>query len=608
MESQPDHLSALNRHIQTLEEKVATLRASLSHWQQWYLDYAALKEEIENLPANHDEKRKLLARIRRDFEGDVLTRKELNELMGKHDLKEPATIVNLLARRIDYVDQNVATLDKLLRAEEERLAAATIVANPDGGTDEETGLPITDIIEELDEDGNVVNSRLQRGHEAAPKILDALKQAGVEDGHGEGTPATASDAAPKTSSKQPVPRPQPNPISQLTQECEAKSESLSTSDEGLAATGKKSVSFAEDTKPGHVAESAANPTAAQRLGEIMAASRQQEAVDLSKAVLPDDETENDRELRRQMLEYGMSEIGPVVAELDLEEEDTDGDYDDYSESQDEGDEEDDENGNVFQPSKHSVITNDYITRMKELEKKLGFKSAFTTEPREEKMEVPEEGIGKISVVRESNESIKLQNDTSSASVDKKKAKKGVKFAPQLDIAEDADRSPKPSDQPKEFLVNPVGDIVERRPSAPTNTTAFTTNKRPSRFKQAQASSSLQSIPPNNSLPRGPHQVPSALVKGQGSEIPPVPSGPEGNPLASSIVERQVNVEAKEPDGMDDALMYQAAAAEYNRLRNRMIQKQGGFVKPDESPYAPLDEEDGGPKRVSRFKAARLARQ
>ncbi|KAK2068273.1 hypothetical protein P8C59_002921 [Phyllachora maydis] len=250
---------APNLHIQTLEEKVATLRASLSHWQQWYLDYAALKEEIENLPANHDEKRKLLARIRRDFEGDVLTRKELNELMGKHDLKEPATIVNLLARRIDYVDQNVATLDKLLRAEEERLAAATIVANPDGGTDEETGLPITDIIEELDEDGNVVNSRLQRGHEAAPKILDALKQAGVED-------------------------------------------------------------------------------------------------------------------------------------------------------------------------------------------------------------------------------------------------------------------------------------------------------------------------------------------------------------ASSIVERQVNVEAKEPDGMDDALMYQAAAAEYNRLRNRMIQKQGGFVKPDESPYAPLDEEDGGPKRVSRFKAARLARQ
>jgi unconventional prefoldin RPB5 interactor 1 len=39
----------------------------------------------------------------------------------------------------------------------------------------------------------------------------------------------------------------------------------------------------------------------------------------------------------------------------------------------------------------------------------------------------------------------------------------------------------------------------------------------------------------------------------------------------------------------------------------MIQRQGGFLKEEESEVVPLTEEEGGPKKISRFKAARLAK-
>jgi unconventional prefoldin RPB5 interactor 1 len=43
------------------------------------------------------------------------------------------------------------------------------------------------------------------------------------------------------------------------------------------------------------------------------------------------------------------------------------------------------------------------------------------------------------------------------------------------------------------------------------------------------------------------------------------------------------------------------------MRNRMIQRQGGFMKEEESEVVPFTEDEGGPKKMSRFKAARLAR-
>ena len=68
-----------------------------------------------------------------------------------------------------------------------------------------------------------------------------------------------------------------------------------------------------------------------------------------------------------------------------------------------------------------------------------------------------------------------------------------------------------------------------------------------------------------------------------------------------------NAVVAEPDEMDPQLLHQEVATEYHRMRNRMIQRQGGFMMEEESKIIPLTEEEGGPKKVSRFKAARLAR-
>jgi unconventional prefoldin RPB5 interactor 1 len=62
-----------------------------------------------------------LSAICSEYEGTLVTRKEVNELLGT---RSAAQVVNLLDRRIDYVEQNVRTVQKQLEAAENKLAAA----------------------------------------------------------------------------------------------------------------------------------------------------------------------------------------------------------------------------------------------------------------------------------------------------------------------------------------------------------------------------------------------------------------------------------------------------------------------------------------------------
>ncbi|KAK3906982.1 Prefoldin subunit-domain-containing protein [Staphylotrichum tortipilum] len=579
----------LDRHVQLLEDKVNQLRASLSHWQQWYLEYSALKEEVEQLPDDppaHEQ----LRRIRRDFESNLLTKKEINEIMGKNDLKEPERIVSVLSRRMDYVEQNIDSLTKLLEAEENKLAAAAVLTQPDAGTDEETGLPITDIIEELDEDDNVVNFRLQGRDDVEPQIVEALKKVGIHEKDLRETEAGSSE-------------------SQETSAASNEGASGQQSQpEGDAPRRRKSVTFTEDTKPGP--EAVAPPPlsrAAQQLESLMQKAREQEAMDLSSAVIPDDESAEDSQLRREMLEYSMSEIGPVVAELQLEE-DYSGDDDnmDWDYFSDEMDEDTDNDGeDELGRSKRSVVTPDYIARMQELEKRLAGNSAFTVSPSDTKPKKVDEGIGRIAVVGDSSPAA----STSEAAAPRQK--KSVSFAPELDIAPAAAPQPPTNVKSKERKIAHVGDVVEKVTEPEMLEDAEEPPKRVSRFKKDRAASAGLSTSKPGGLPLGPHQVPASFISAQ--DVPVVqPNPPEHQTLASEVVERTAAPDPREPDDMDDAMLYQAAAVEYNRLRNQLIQKQGGFAQQEgvldsETGRVPLDEELGGPKRMSKFKAARLAK-
>ncbi|CCC08530.1 hypothetical protein SMACR_05774 [Sordaria macrospora] len=597
MTASRDHLADLDRHMQLLEGKVNQLHASLTHWQQTYFEYAALKEEVDSLPKDPSPRTEL-DRIRRDYDGTLITKKEINEIFGEKDLKEADQISNVLGRRLDYVEKNVDTLTKLVETEENKLAAAKVIANPDGGTDEETGLPITDIIEELDEEDNVVQYRLQSGGEVSKRVEEALKRAGVEKLPETEADLSQSQTVSSTTKEKPVVEQQPAAAVSASAASATASESSSTAPTTPSTSSAKSVTFADDTNSADQL-----PTTAEELKELMQKVKEQEAMDMSKAVRPEDEPEDESQLRADMLQYMQEELHPIVAELEIDEGSTEDEYADWDEYEEELEEEDDDDEDEFGRSKHSVITSDYIQRMQELEKRLGFKSAFTVERQKPQQPDDEDrkdaGGGYITV-----------------SKGKAKEKKGVRFATELDIAPEEETQwavkSKPG-TPKVPLVNPIGDIVEHGAavSAPIvheqELEEPEPPKRVSRFKKERASTGKAAAPAVASPPPGPLQLPQRFRESH-STPPTEPTPPEDQILANQVVERSVSSAPQEPDDMDDELLYRAAAVEYNRLRNRMIQKEGGFMKPEEEqPIVPLDEEEGGPPRMSRFKAARLAR-
>ncbi|KAK4195120.1 hypothetical protein QBC40DRAFT_289630 [Triangularia verruculosa] len=360
-----------------------------------------------------------------------------------------------------------------------------------------------------------------------------------------------------------------------------------------ALVAKKTVSFAEDTKPGHPeGEKSIKSFAQQQLEQVMKMAEESQSLDMSKAVIPDNETEEEARLRREMLEYSMSEIGPVVAELTLEEgEFTDDDDWDMDEDEDEEDDEDD-----LGRSKQSVLSSDYIERMKELEKKLGVKSAFSA-PVEATRTVPEEGMGRISVVKESAQ----KTDKPSKAPKEKKEKKSVSFATDLDICPTTTttrpEAPSTPAVPKPPKVNPITDIVEKVTDMTIGDEPEEPPKRVSRFKKERAS---------GVLPPGPHQLPPTFIH-TSTAPPPEPTPPEESTIAPTVVERPTPATVAEPEDMDDAMLYQAAAVEYNRMRNQLIQKQGGFIEDPPINEDGLIANNDGPKKVSRFKASRLSK-
>ena len=92
----------------------------------------------------------------------------------------------------------------------------------------------------------------------------------------------------------------------------------------------------------------------------------------------------------------------------------------------------------------------------------------------------------------------------------------------------------------------------------------------------------------------------------GEDRPTAPTGPQGTTLADTLVEHDAvrPVDDVEFETYDDQ---QELANEHQRLRRKFINREGGFLKEDENPLQPLDETEGGPPRLSRFKAARLSK-
>ncbi|KAM4058521.1 prefoldin subunit [Hirsutella rhossiliensis] len=597
-----DSFLDLERHRLQLEDNIKQLRKALQHWQTWDAEYEALKEEVDAAPESPDSEAPELHRIHSEYEGELLRGKELDDVFGPRGSRSREHIVNLLQRRIDYVTKNVESLQKQLEAVENRYAAATVISQPDA-TDEDSE-PFTEIIENLDQDDNVVSYRLNRPGDSVPHVREALAKAGVEELPG-GEPGLEQQAVESLSTDfQAHPAQMPPASANGTQQS--------------APAPKKTVSFVEDADTSNATTPAPPPNMsrkAKRIERIMKTAREQESISQQEPVIPEDEEPEDAALRQQMLKYSMGEVGSVVAELQLEGGDTD-DGEDFDYGHDDIDDESDQDDNDddgedrFGRSTSRLVTDEYRQRMLELEKRLGITSRFTQDADNEDADsdAEDEGIGRIVVKhgRETPSSASKPQPTKSSIKDGQgdvDAKKGVRFAQALDVAPDNEPTVPPMSEREEPPVEPLGDIVER--SGPASASGPATEprapRRTSRFAKARHETAS-----SGDIPKGPFDVPRRFAD-QGEPEPPA-SGPEGTTLADRLVEREPRPNPPPPGELDDSLDHDAVAGEYQALRKKFIQRQGGFLQEDESPIQVLDEAENASEPVSRFKAARLSRQ
>ena len=486
----------------------------------------------------------------------------------------------------------------MLQAAEEKYAASQVLSQPEVRNEE--GLPFTEIVEQLDEEDNVmctlifrlsvylltifVATTILKPGETEPQLMEALRKAGINElpkasdtleGHNseadrspkeQGAPADAgnsihSPAATDHNSVEPH-QTNGNPGRSSTNDSQKRPK-----------VQQKNVSFAEDTKvdSNHKTLAAKSKSLVRNtmsnqslksnlpgvgkilgkeIGQMSPVSTAERKAETAREapfspVIPPEETPEDAALRRQMIQYNMEEVGAVVAELDLDEEgmsySDDGDEDEEEEEDYPNDnssvEEDDDQ---FGRTRRRVLTDDYLAEMRALEKRL--KNVGPNAKIED--------LAALNGQERERASTEANQPNATEELPKQVSKKGVRFAPSLDVQE--------------------------APPPPT------------------VNSSTQETSP----------------------VPKPPPEPSTNPVLSTIIERPytpstdttTTTTPHEPDEYDPALLQQEVATEYHKMRNRMIARQGGFMAQDEEKAeVPLSEAEGGRKKVSRFKAARLGK-
>ncbi|MCJ1281909.1 hypothetical protein MMC26_001232 [Xylographa opegraphella] len=626
MAAASEDLLDLERQRKQLEDSVVRLRKSLQHWRTWEAEYEGLKEEI--LGIGNDPPIQNLNHVGADFGGELLTEAEIKRLFESTggQQRSAAQVLSLLSRRVDYVQDNVKSIIKQLKAAEDKLYAIEVLIHPEERSDE--GLPLTEIIEELDEDGNVIASSVLTPKESSKQVVEALRNAGVKNlpipkQSEVVNPSLPGESAVQSSNKPPDADLESRGTETSTEgndNWKSKSaDSIRKPVETLTSQGKKVVSFAQDVKVDVLEKPTSShlTTSEQTSPKSHDASIPKDAIPHTAEIVPDTqeadgyhgglstESPEDAALRRQMLQYSMNEVGAIVAEMDLEESDS---MTDYSEEADEElgsetDEEEDQYGRTIR----RVISDDYRKQMLELERKLNAQMLENVGPNPDIPTLQDFSRGNESV--EANSEQQLSSGTEPNTT---KPKKGVRFAESLDISEGP-----PQIANSQTLKNtssastPIADlIIERTPSDTAEASTTIPKKRQSKFKTTQENKNSkpanQNNPMNNSLSNA-----SSVAHPPKSSQRPLPTGPLGLTLAATLVERPSAPSpsaAPPPDELDPALMQQSLTTEYHRMRNRMIQRSGGFLAhDDEEPASSPLEDPSQPvgKRVSLFKRARL---
>ncbi|KAJ5645817.1 hypothetical protein N7490_002189 [Penicillium lividum] len=600
----PSHnLETLEQRRLALKESILQLQKSLYHWRTWEAEYDGLRDEIKDLPddATTDD---FLA-VGREFGGSLVTEEEMHTILGTPGASRSSEqIVSLLGRRIDYVKQNVTTMEKRLRAAEDEIVALDTSERPpvEDGTD----FPMREIMEELDEDGGVISGSVNTPGDQAPQLLEVLKKVGVEN-----IPHKAEDSSEGASTT-------PQQRADNTQTNATKSQQNESSN-------------------GSTPRTEANYSPVQELDLAEPVSIVTDEDRNQPPITGIDESLEDATLRREMFQYGINEVGAIVAELELDEDGSDVSYDeDYAWATDEDAEEEDEFGRS-----RTELSDGYHKQMRELEEKLNARGMWNmgknsrTFPTEVQEEV-EAAAAAQAIQPEVAESISKAT----------KPKKRVAFSDELDIAptpkapqiEQIPAAERRTLPPKSDVAVLSDAIVERTDGVQDTqpNAAAAPPRKASRFKSARSAApdSGTTIKPVST--NGAQFAESHSTRKQANAVPSIktpalfpatpqtpkpfstpiqdlpesssgPQPPQGKTLADMLVEREVTLgtaPAPELDDLDEEIHRREIASEFYKMRNHMIQQNGGFVNNEEPEMVPIDTEEQ-PKRMSKFRAARM---
>ncbi|KAI5294218.1 hypothetical protein KEM55_006723, partial [Ascosphaera atra] len=438
-----------------LEESIANFQKSIYHWRTWEAEYDGLKEEIAELP--EDCTHKDIIETASQLGGPVVTKDEIRAFTGEKQgvQRSKQQVEDAVQRRIDYVRENLRVLEKRLESSQLQLDSVIEKQTVTLSKDDDNEGPITDIVEELDDEGNVISSKTKTPEDDAPKILAALKEAGVD--------KILEERREKRRQEAQKPQQgggQPSVDEQSGEKKGQPKDSTSDMNGGIAGGEKPSNALQEKSKEHDssthdatnrsepqstnkddeafqkkLEERRETPSAGPVQGQPSASAKEQDKQD---ANMPDiDESPEEAALRAEILRYGMEEVGAVVAELELDEDGSevslDGDYDDdYYVSEDE---EEDEYGR----STRKMITDDYHAQMLELEKRLNSKDVRNIGPDPAVLKAMESEKAKADEMTKVKDVSEAPSAGQDQSLEKKqKKKKKVAFADDLDIAPDAE--------------------------------------------------------------------------------------------------------------------------------------------------------------------------
>jgi unconventional prefoldin RPB5 interactor 1 len=534
------------------------------------------------------------------------------------------------------VDENIKKVQKQVDAMEEKIAQIYVVSEPDVKNEE--GLSVMDIQEELDEEGNIMNAWVNgKDPEAVARTLDpeALLKLekiveDVERLEKATDPKVSKVATPKTQENVPL-------------ETSTSSQSK-VSQPNLTPPKARSPKEPEPTPVRDVASDSEEDKEEEGGGYVRVIDDPEEPNEEDWVKEVPGETEEDRKLRQEMLKYNMSEIGAVVAELNLED---DGDYygyEDYTDYDEEDDEEYSEEEDEYGRTTRRVVSENYRRQMEELEERLTGKPAgskqTTAQVKDEKPAVPVSGKKKgvrfseeldiappppvpqsapAKLVSAQPDEIDFAPDETDALPFLEKllerqeitnagptqivpipAAPAEKPKPKVSLFKKEKMAPSPLRQmetpqgpPKELAKIPLNEVKEK--AVPTSTLSESVMER---TPDAPTVPVMAPTLPPKKLSR--FAAARAAAKAE-----PAPEPEEPKLMSSTIIERTPSSKAKPPSEFDTDIHRQEVAMQFHKLRSKMIHQQGGFIEQDEDrAIVPLDE-DGEKVKVSRFKAASL---